>query len=585
MTQVSLQMSDENLSTQIASVTAGTGKQVHLWLFTDVVMVGQKPPLMASMRSVSWVGCQVVHLVDVVDVHAAKSSSSTEDVSAAACVFVIKGRGKSFTIRACSVAEKKDWVSAIREQCDKVVMDPHSVVPVARLVESAPQWMEDDDSKVCMRCDRPWGMMFRRHHCRRCGQLVCSACSQHRRRLGAYLSASGAGTRGGEEKHSSPSSAGEHPSKAGKRVRVCDACNILITRERLGILGQAEARSSASGGKATAVPLRLHEERISLQRKLEAQRARVSRGGVNVAAKAAISTKKPALNDGPSDVVVPNTTSILTAARPETTHTAALHTTTAFERANICANTPVDDVFSELMQDKIGLQPEQVAQSRAIGVSSCEMVLGMTKEELQEWTALIFEGSGSEISFGQRIALRQWRDGCSSSSAIPHRDGVGSSTITASTCASTATNTASSSPTSNTVRETSVPEDNSLDVSYQAENKEEQPLLIEDPVLPSVGATELSAQTVKAQIRARLDAIELIMLDGEVLSDMENDSDSSWVTDSSASEDNYDIDREVNEGTSNHRARTGKLRARQARIEYVSSEDTDTEESSEPDSD
>ena len=124
-----------------------------------------------------------------------------------------------------------------------------------------------------------------------------------------------------------------------------------------------------------------------------------------------------------------------------------------------------------------------------------------------------------------------------------------------------------------------------MDVSYQAENKEEQPLLIEDPVLPSVGATELSAQTVKAQIRARLDAIELIMLDGEVLSDMENDSDSSWVTDSSASEDNYDIDREVNEGTSNHRARTGKLRARQARIEYVSSEDTDTEESSEPDSD
>nr|XP_036858515.1 zinc finger FYVE domain-containing protein 26 isoform X2 [Manis javanica] len=41
-----------------------------------------------------------------------------------------------------------------------------------------PQWVPDDSESICMVCCRERFTMFnRRHHCRRCGRLVCSSCS------------------------------------------------------------------------------------------------------------------------------------------------------------------------------------------------------------------------------------------------------------------------------------------------------------------------------------------------------------------------------------------------------------------------
>ncbi|KAK4058123.1 hypothetical protein OIO90_000862 [Microbotryomycetes sp. JL221] len=41
------------------------------------------------------------------------------------------------------------------------------------------QWEDDDLSNVCRRCDRRFTFFLRKHHCRRCGLLVCSYCSAH----------------------------------------------------------------------------------------------------------------------------------------------------------------------------------------------------------------------------------------------------------------------------------------------------------------------------------------------------------------------------------------------------------------------
>ncbi|ETW01926.1 hypothetical protein, variant 1 [Aphanomyces invadans] len=43
-------------------------------------------------------------------------------------------------------------------------------------------WWVDDDALVgCMICHVPFGMYFRRHHCRSCGDIVCSDCSKARK--------------------------------------------------------------------------------------------------------------------------------------------------------------------------------------------------------------------------------------------------------------------------------------------------------------------------------------------------------------------------------------------------------------------
>ncbi|OQR81021.1 hypothetical protein ACHHYP_16840 [Achlya hypogyna] len=47
---------------------------------------------------------------------------------------------------------------------------------VKTLVSEA-QWVKDDEKSTCHGCEAPFTTFRRRHHCRACGQLVCSSCS------------------------------------------------------------------------------------------------------------------------------------------------------------------------------------------------------------------------------------------------------------------------------------------------------------------------------------------------------------------------------------------------------------------------
>lgn len=48
-------------------------------------------------------------------------------------------------------------------------------------VPTKEQWIEDYSADRCMLCHTSiFSMIIRRHHCRRCGRLVCHACSRHR---------------------------------------------------------------------------------------------------------------------------------------------------------------------------------------------------------------------------------------------------------------------------------------------------------------------------------------------------------------------------------------------------------------------
>uniref|UniRef100_A0A182JCA2 Uncharacterized protein n=1 Tax=Anopheles atroparvus TaxID=41427 RepID=A0A182JCA2_ANOAO len=45
------------------------------------------------------------------------------------------------------------------------------------------RWVKDEDAQHCMCCRRTFSMLNRRHHCRRCGRVVCHSCSKRKERL------------------------------------------------------------------------------------------------------------------------------------------------------------------------------------------------------------------------------------------------------------------------------------------------------------------------------------------------------------------------------------------------------------------
>lgn len=69
----------------------------------------------------------------------------------------------------------KDRVSAGKKRRSSVKFQPPEQPPARK------DWVPDTQQSVCMVCQRERFTMFnRRHHCRRCGRLVCQACSERK---------------------------------------------------------------------------------------------------------------------------------------------------------------------------------------------------------------------------------------------------------------------------------------------------------------------------------------------------------------------------------------------------------------------
>ncbi|GAB9471934.1 hypothetical protein Gpo141_00009129 [Globisporangium polare] len=49
--------------------------------------------------------------------------------------------------------------------------------------ERALQWVYDEETSNCMHCNMPFTLLTRKHHCRRCGNVICHNCSPHKRRI------------------------------------------------------------------------------------------------------------------------------------------------------------------------------------------------------------------------------------------------------------------------------------------------------------------------------------------------------------------------------------------------------------------
>lgn len=74
---------------------------------------------------------------------------------------------------------------AVRRRLDEASRkwrDHSQPVPGDRppMSETSELWMQNHESDVCVACGERFGILTWRHHCRRCGMLVCSACSSKR---------------------------------------------------------------------------------------------------------------------------------------------------------------------------------------------------------------------------------------------------------------------------------------------------------------------------------------------------------------------------------------------------------------------
>ncbi|CDW51889.1 FYVE domain containing protein [Trichuris trichiura] len=68
-----------------------------------------------------------------------------------------------------SCRSSKDFCCAFRLNCT--------------LGASAPEWVPDDEWRVCMQCENHFTLIKRRHHCRACGRVLCSDCCNMRAKL------------------------------------------------------------------------------------------------------------------------------------------------------------------------------------------------------------------------------------------------------------------------------------------------------------------------------------------------------------------------------------------------------------------
>lgn len=113
--------------------------------------------------------------------------------------WLIKTPTKSFRVFAATATEKSEWMNHIGK-CVGDLLQKSGKAPSG---DHAAVWIPDKEATVCMRCQKvKFTAVSRRHHCRKCGFVVCGPCSEKR-----YLL----------------------PSQSSKPVRVCEFCYIQLT--------------------------------------------------------------------------------------------------------------------------------------------------------------------------------------------------------------------------------------------------------------------------------------------------------------------------------------------------------------------
>lgn len=142
-------------------------RSYHFHLFTDIIIYSDSTPVGFKIH-------RVINL-NTVQVEDTDFASVRQDCQFS-YAFKFLSREKSFVILAQSKEEKQKWLGDI-QKC----LAPFEARSRGGSVSTmAPLWEPDEMSNACKICSREFNLMIRKHHCRRCGSLVCNSCSPNR---------------------------------------------------------------------------------------------------------------------------------------------------------------------------------------------------------------------------------------------------------------------------------------------------------------------------------------------------------------------------------------------------------------------
>lgn len=125
--------------------------------------------------------------------------------------WLICTKGKSFAVYAATATEKQEWMAHI-DKCIRDLLEKSGKKPA---MNHAAVWVPDTEAPCCMLCKTvKFSVMERRHHCRKCGAVVCQKCSSKKFLL---------------------------QSQSSKPLRVCDGCyNVLTATPNPGVESQIQ---------------------------------------------------------------------------------------------------------------------------------------------------------------------------------------------------------------------------------------------------------------------------------------------------------------------------------------------------------
>ena len=151
-------------------------------LFNDYLMYAEELPVSGMYRFLQILPLDtliVTSLPDDVDPEATKSDSRSVAMSGGLAmfqtgrknIFRIQSEKESFVVCAQTPASKVAWLEVLQSaisKCPSAAGGQDVFRPAV--------WMQDQESRVCMSCNRIFDTFHRRHHCRRCGLLFCKNC-------------------------------------------------------------------------------------------------------------------------------------------------------------------------------------------------------------------------------------------------------------------------------------------------------------------------------------------------------------------------------------------------------------------------
>ncbi|KAL6065425.1 Pleckstriny domain-containing family F member 2 [Balamuthia mandrillaris] len=148
-------------------------KPRYFFLFNDLLMYGEesKAKVYSDFNIHRFISLRSGRISDV------------EDSSKAKNAFKVVSKEKSFLVWASSPEEKQLWAQKIEEAA--VSREKWKIIKSEDGDEEeeeydAPIWVNDQEFKECMLCTIKFTAIRRKHHCRKCGKLVCNKCSEKR---------------------------------------------------------------------------------------------------------------------------------------------------------------------------------------------------------------------------------------------------------------------------------------------------------------------------------------------------------------------------------------------------------------------